>query len=71
MLRAVFGVPELALHLEVADVEGGVVQRMEENLGAVAIDLTPDDLGEIESAASKSNMQGERYPENIMQMVGR
>ncbi|HCC58570.1 MAG TPA: aldo/keto reductase, partial [Solibacterales bacterium] len=37
--------------------------RLEENIGAAAVELTPDDLGEIESAASKIPVQGARYPE--------
>ena len=45
--------------------------RLEENLGAVAVELTPDDLGEIDSAASKIELQGARYPENLQRMVGR
>ena len=39
--------------------------RLEENIGAVAVDLTPDDLREIDSAASKITVQGARYPEEI------
>ena len=45
--------------------------RLDENLGAVAIELTPGDLREIESAASKITVQGARYPENVEQMTGR
>jgi len=45
--------------------------RLEENIGAVAIQLTSDDLREIESVASKITVQGARYPENLMQMTGR
>ena len=45
--------------------------RLEENIGAVAIELTSDDLREIESAASKITVQGARYPERLMQMTGR
>src|SRR5215471_17705336 len=45
--------------------------RLEENIGAAAIELTPDDLREIESAASKITVQGARYPEHIEQMTGR
>jgi aryl-alcohol dehydrogenase-like predicted oxidoreductase len=39
--------------------------RFEENIGAAAIDLTPDDLREIESAASRIKVQGDRYPEEL------
>jgi aryl-alcohol dehydrogenase-like predicted oxidoreductase len=45
--------------------------RLEENIGAVAVELTPDDLREIESAASKITVQGARYPESIERMTGR
>ena len=47
------------------------LNRLEENIGAVAVELTPDDLSEIESAASKIKVQGARYPENLEQMTGR
>jgi aryl-alcohol dehydrogenase-like predicted oxidoreductase len=42
--------------------------RLEENLGAVEIELTPDDLREIERAAANIDVQGARYPEHIEQM---
>ena len=45
--------------------------RLEENLGAAAIELTPDDLRDIDNAASKITVQGARYPEHIEQMTGR
>jgi aryl-alcohol dehydrogenase-like predicted oxidoreductase len=45
--------------------------RLEENLGAVSVKLTPDDLREIENAVSKITVQGARYPENLQKMVGR
>jgi len=47
------------------------LHRLEENLGAAAVDLTPEDLREIESAASKIVVMGERYPERLKQMAGR
>ena len=47
------------------------LHRLEENIGAAAIELTPDDLREIESAASKITVQGARYPEKLEQMTGR
>jgi aryl-alcohol dehydrogenase-like predicted oxidoreductase len=47
------------------------LSRLEENLGSVAVELTSDDLREINSAASKIMVQGERYPENLKQMTGR
>ena len=47
------------------------LHRLEENIGAVAVELTPDDLREIESAASKITVQGARYPESMEQMTGR
>ena len=45
--------------------------RLEENIGAAALELTPDDLREIESAASKITVQGARYPEELQKLVGR
>ena len=45
--------------------------RLEENIGAAAVELTSDDLREIESAASMITVQGARYPENLEQMTGR
>lgn len=47
------------------------LERLEENLAAATIDLTPEDLGEIDSAASKIAVQGTRYPEHLEQMTGR
>src|SRR5213596_421759 len=47
------------------------LERLEENIGAAAIDLTADDLREIESGASKVTVQGARYPEHIEQKTGR
>jgi aryl-alcohol dehydrogenase-like predicted oxidoreductase len=47
------------------------LKRLEENIGAAAIELTSDDLREIDSAASKINVQGARYPERLEQMTGR
>jgi aryl-alcohol dehydrogenase-like predicted oxidoreductase len=46
-------------------------ERLVENLGAADIDLTSDDLHDIESAASKIEVQGARYPEKLEQMTGR
>jgi aryl-alcohol dehydrogenase-like predicted oxidoreductase len=46
-------------------------ERLEENIGAAAVELTPDDLREIESAASKIEVQGARYPEKLNRMTGR
>jgi aryl-alcohol dehydrogenase-like predicted oxidoreductase len=45
--------------------------RLDENIGAVAIELTPDDLRGIDAAASKITLQGARYPERLEQMTGR
>jgi aryl-alcohol dehydrogenase-like predicted oxidoreductase len=47
------------------------LHRLEENIGAVAIELTPDDLRDIESAASNITVQGARYPEHLQKLVGR
>lgn len=45
--------------------------RFDENVRALAIELTADDLREIEDAISKVTVQGDRYPENLKQMTGR
>ena len=47
------------------------LSRLEENLAAAAIELTPDDLRQIDGAASKITVQGERYPEAMQKLVGR
>jgi aryl-alcohol dehydrogenase-like predicted oxidoreductase len=45
--------------------------RLEENIGAAAVELTPDDIREIENAAATITVQGARYPEHIEKMTGR
>lgn len=45
--------------------------RLEENIGAANVELSRDDLRELESAASKIALQGARYPEELQKMVGR
>jgi aryl-alcohol dehydrogenase-like predicted oxidoreductase len=45
--------------------------RLDENLGAVRVELTPDDLREIDRAASRITVQGDRYPEHLQRLVGR
>jgi aryl-alcohol dehydrogenase-like predicted oxidoreductase len=47
------------------------LHRLEENIGAVAVELTPDDLRDIENAASQIKIQGARYPEQLQRMTGR
>jgi aryl-alcohol dehydrogenase-like predicted oxidoreductase len=47
------------------------LDRLKENIGAAEIQLTPDDLGEIERAASQIAVQGARYPEKLEAMTGR
>ncbi len=47
------------------------LERLEENIGAVAVELTSDDLREIESAASQITVQGARYSEQMERMTGR
>ncbi len=46
------------------------LHRLDENIGALAIELTPDDLRQIEEAASKLKVEGDRYPEHIEKMTG-
>ena len=47
------------------------LHRLEENLGAVNVELSPDDLRELERSAAKIPVQGARYPEELQKMVGR
>ncbi|HEY0379309.1 MAG TPA: aldo/keto reductase [Pyrinomonadaceae bacterium] len=47
------------------------LHRLEENVGAAELELTPDDLREIESAASEITVQGARYPEHLERRTGR
>jgi aryl-alcohol dehydrogenase-like predicted oxidoreductase len=47
------------------------LHRLEENIGAASIDLTRDDLREIDEAAAHIRIEGERYPAAQMAMVGR
>jgi aryl-alcohol dehydrogenase-like predicted oxidoreductase len=46
------------------------LNRLEENIGAAAVELTPDDLRDIDSAASKIKVEGARYPERLEKMTG-
>ncbi len=47
------------------------LERLDENLGAVSVELTADDLLEIEEASSRIKIQGGRYPENLQKMTGK
>ena len=47
------------------------LHRLDENIGAVSVELTPGDLSDIENAASQITVQGARYPEHIERMTGR
>ena len=47
------------------------LNRFEENIGAVSVELTPEDLREIDRTASQITVQGDRYPEKMEQMTGR
>ena len=47
------------------------LHRLEENLGAVNLELSPDDLRQLEAAAAKIPVQGARYPEELQKLVGR
>jgi aryl-alcohol dehydrogenase-like predicted oxidoreductase len=47
------------------------LHRLGENLGGARVELTPDDLGEIEGGASKLKVHGARYPEHLQRLVGR
>ncbi len=47
------------------------LNRLEENLGAVNVELTPEDLREIDAATSRITVEGARYPEHLQRLVGR
>jgi aryl-alcohol dehydrogenase-like predicted oxidoreductase len=47
------------------------LHRLEENIGAASVELTADDLGEIETALANVTVQGDRYPAHLQQRVGR
>jgi len=47
------------------------LHRLEENIGAASVELAPDDLRDINAAAAKITVQGERYPEHLQKLVGR
>ena len=47
------------------------LERLEENMGSVDMELTADDIREIESATATITVQGDRYPEELMRMTGR
>ena len=46
------------------------LSRFEENIGAVNVELTPNDLQEIENAAAKIQVQGARYPQDLERLTG-
>ena len=46
------------------------LHRLEENIGAVSMELTAEDLREINEASKKITVQGDRYPEKLMKTVG-
>jgi aryl-alcohol dehydrogenase-like predicted oxidoreductase len=47
------------------------VERLDENLAAATVELTADDLGEIDSAAAQIPVQGARYPEHLQRLIDR
>ncbi len=47
------------------------LQRLDENLGAAALELTADDIREIENATARITVEGARYPEHLQRLVGR
>jgi aryl-alcohol dehydrogenase-like predicted oxidoreductase len=47
------------------------LHRLEENIGAASVELTPDDLRDIDDAAAKITVQGARYPEKLELLTGR
>ena len=62
----------LAQKLWIAPIPGATkLRRLKENIGAIQVELTVDDLREIENATSQITAQGARYPENPQRLVGR
>jgi aryl-alcohol dehydrogenase-like predicted oxidoreductase len=62
----------LAQRLWIVPIPGTTkLHRLEENLGAASLDLTPDDRREIDTASSKIKVEGARYPERLEQLTGR
>ena len=47
------------------------MHRLEENIGAVDVELTPEDLCDIDAAAAEITVHGARYPEHLEQVTGR
>lgn len=47
------------------------LERLDENLGSADLDLTPEDLGELESASASVQVRGDRYPEAMQEMIDR
>jgi aryl-alcohol dehydrogenase-like predicted oxidoreductase len=47
------------------------LHRLEENIGSASVELSPDDLRQLEAAAAKIPLQGARYPEELQKLVGR
>ena len=47
------------------------LHRLEENIGASEVELTPDDLRKLENASGKITVQGERYPEHLQKLINR
>jgi aryl-alcohol dehydrogenase-like predicted oxidoreductase len=47
------------------------LERLDENLAAATLELTADDLGDIEAAAAQIQVQGARYPEHLQRLIDR
>jgi aryl-alcohol dehydrogenase-like predicted oxidoreductase len=47
------------------------LHRLEENIGAIDVEFTREELNEIENASSKIKVQGERYPDHLSKLTGR
>ena len=47
------------------------LHRLEENIGAAAVQLTPGDLAKVENASSRIKVEGARYPENLQKLVNK
>ena len=62
----------MARHEVISPIPGTTKRhRLEENLGATSVELTADDLRDIQGAVSEIAVHGARYPEHLQKLVGR
>ena len=59
------------MEIEIGDGVGAEIGAEQKNIGAAAVQLTPDDLAKIDNASAKIRVEGARYPENLQKLVNR